>query len=93
MPVVCSSKLQCPYLGQLSTLTDRAVIEWHWPRVPGLTDFKGHMVHSAVWDHDYDYTGKTVAVIGNGSSALRQTADNLHPLSNVDQLQLCCATC
>lgn len=29
------------------------------------------MVHSAVWDHDYDYTDKTVAVIGNGSSAIQ----------------------
>jgi cation diffusion facilitator CzcD-associated flavoprotein CzcO len=29
------------------------------------------MVHSAVWNHDYDYTGKTVAVLGNGSSAIQ----------------------
>jgi cation diffusion facilitator CzcD-associated flavoprotein CzcO len=28
-------------------------------------------MHSAVWDQDYDYTGKRVALIGNGSTALQ----------------------
>lgn len=53
--------------------------EWHWPKVTGLKDFKGHMVHSAVWDHEYDYTGKTVAVLGNGSSAI-QILPSIQPI-------------
>jgi cation diffusion facilitator CzcD-associated flavoprotein CzcO len=37
------------------------------------------MVHSAVWDHDYEYTGKTVAVLGNGSSAI-QIVPSIQPV-------------
>ena len=33
--------------------------------------FKGKLMHSARWDHDYDLTGKRVAVIGGGSSAVQ----------------------
>lgn len=28
-------------------------------------------MHSSAWDADYDLTGKTVAVIGGGSSAVQ----------------------
>lgn len=42
-----------------------------WPAIPGLWDFKGHITHSARWDHDYDYSHKRIAVIGNGSSGIQ----------------------
>jgi cation diffusion facilitator CzcD-associated flavoprotein CzcO len=42
-----------------------------WPKVPGLHDFKGHITHSASWDHSYDYSNKRIAVIGNGSSGIQ----------------------
>ncbi|EGY23248.1 phenylacetone monooxygenase [Verticillium dahliae VdLs.17] len=42
-----------------------------WPEVPGLRDFKGHLTHSAAWEHNYDYAGKRIAVIGNGSSGIQ----------------------
>ena len=38
------------------------------PNIPGLDKFKGPMPHTALWDDDLDPTGKTVALIGNGSS-------------------------
>ncbi len=41
------------------------------PDVPGLEDFEGPAFHSAQWDHDYDLTGKRVAVIGTGASAIQ----------------------
>ncbi|KAI5814907.1 hypothetical protein BZA77DRAFT_317773 [Pyronema omphalodes] len=44
---------------------------WKWPDITGLHDFKGKLIHSAAWDQDYDYTGKRVALIGNGSTALQ----------------------
>ncbi|EXJ67978.1 uncharacterized protein A1O5_08592 [Cladophialophora psammophila CBS 110553] len=53
--------------------------DWHWPDIPGLEKFKGHLCHSAAWDQNYDYTGKTVAVIGNGSSAI-QIVPSLQPI-------------
>jgi cation diffusion facilitator CzcD-associated flavoprotein CzcO len=36
-----------------------------------LSDFKGHVTHSADWDHHYDYSNKRIAVIGNGSSGIQ----------------------
>jgi cation diffusion facilitator CzcD-associated flavoprotein CzcO len=44
---------------------------WKWPDIPGLDTFKGMKMHSATWPDDLDLEGKTVAVIGNGSSAIQ----------------------
>lgn len=41
------------------------------PNIPGLSSFKGKLFHSAQWDHDYDLTGRKVAVIGTGASAIQ----------------------
>lgn len=41
------------------------------PEIPGLDTFKGRVIHSARWDHDYDLRGKRVAVIGTGASAIQ----------------------
>jgi cation diffusion facilitator CzcD-associated flavoprotein CzcO len=41
------------------------------PQLPGLDSFTGHIFHSARWDHSYDLTGKRVAVIGSGASAVQ----------------------
>ncbi|CZR63758.1 related to monooxigenase [Phialocephala subalpina] len=45
--------------------------KWKWPKIQGLEDFKGKLVHSANWDDTYNWEGKKVAVIGNGSSGLQ----------------------
>ncbi|MGE7387716.1 flavin-containing monooxygenase [Streptomyces sp. NPDC004126] len=41
------------------------------PEIPGLAEFPGKVFHSARWDHDYDLTGKRVAVVGTGASAIQ----------------------
>ncbi len=41
------------------------------PRLPGIESFEGAAFHSARWDHGYDLTGKRVAVIGTGASAIQ----------------------
>ncbi|HEX5372983.1 MAG TPA: NAD(P)/FAD-dependent oxidoreductase [Aquabacterium sp.] len=41
------------------------------PNIKGLKDFKGKVMHSAEWDHGYDLTGKKVASIGTGGSAIQ----------------------
>jgi cation diffusion facilitator CzcD-associated flavoprotein CzcO len=41
------------------------------PDIKGMDRFRGKTFHSAWWDHDYDLTGKTVAVIGTGASAIQ----------------------
>ncbi|KAK3301009.1 uncharacterized protein B0H64DRAFT_414697 [Chaetomium fimeti] len=57
---------------------------WKWPEVDGLDAFQGTLIHTAQWPKDFDHTGKTIAVIGNGSSgiqvlpALQPGADKLY---------------
>ncbi|MFC0313502.1 flavin-containing monooxygenase [Gordonia phosphorivorans] len=41
------------------------------PDIEGIDTFAGAMIHSARWDDDYDFTGKRVAVIGTGASAIQ----------------------
>ncbi|MFI0453441.1 flavin-containing monooxygenase [Actinomadura sp. 6N118] len=41
------------------------------PPISGLDTFPGPAFHSAEWDHDLDFTGRHVAVIGNGASAIQ----------------------
>ncbi len=40
----------------------------NWPRFPGMVSYKGRVMHTARWQ-DEDLSGKTVAVIGTGSSS------------------------
>jgi cation diffusion facilitator CzcD-associated flavoprotein CzcO len=48
------------------------------PRIAGLDDFDGPVFHTAQWRHDVDLTGKRVAVIGTGCSAI-QTVPEIQP--------------
>ena len=41
------------------------------PPIPGLETFDGPRFHSARWSHGADLTGKRVAVIGTGASAIQ----------------------
>ena len=41
------------------------------PEIEGIDTFQGEVFHSARWDHDVDLTGKRVAVIGTGASAIQ----------------------
>jgi cation diffusion facilitator CzcD-associated flavoprotein CzcO len=55
------------------------------PAIPGIEQFEGVLFHSAQWNHDYDVTGKRVAVIGTGASAI-QFVPHIQPL--VERLTL-----
>src|SRR5829696_4553789 len=48
-----------------------ALSEPRTPDIEGLERFEGTVFHSARWDHSYDVTGKRVAVIGTGASAIQ----------------------
>jgi cation diffusion facilitator CzcD-associated flavoprotein CzcO len=41
------------------------------PKLPGLETFTGEIFHSARWRHDLDLTGRRVAVVGTGASAVQ----------------------
>jgi len=49
------------------------------PAIPGLDTFAGAVFHSAAWDHGHDLTGRNVAVIGTGASAI-QFVPQIQPL-------------
>ncbi|WP_040510952.1 flavin-containing monooxygenase [Gordonia soli] len=42
-----------------------------YPDIPGIDTYEGKRIHSAAWDHDYDFAGKRVGVIGTGASAVQ----------------------
>lgn len=52
-----------PAVGQLS----RPVV----PAIPGLDGFAGPAFHTARWDDSVDLTGRRVAVVGTGASAIQ----------------------
>ncbi|OAL47737.1 FAD/NAD(P)-binding domain-containing protein [Pyrenochaeta sp. DS3sAY3a] len=37
--------------------------------IPGASNFKGRLFHSAQWDKSFDWKGRNVIIIGNGCSA------------------------
>ncbi|MBP2192723.1 flavin-containing monooxygenase [Nocardia goodfellowii] len=41
------------------------------PELDGMDSFAGAQFHSAQWDHSVDLTGKRVAVVGSGASAVQ----------------------
>ena len=41
----------------------------YYPDWPGLDEFEGPCFHTARWEHQHDLGGKTVAVVGTGSTA------------------------
>lgn len=60
---VVEADVLVPAVGQLS----RPAL----PAIPGLDLFEGPSFHSAQWRHDVDLTGKRVAVLGTGASAIQ----------------------
>jgi cation diffusion facilitator CzcD-associated flavoprotein CzcO len=51
-----------------------AVGQLHQPQIPviaGIERFVGRAFHSARWQHDFDFHGKTAAVVGTGPSAVQ----------------------
>ncbi|GAA3725166.1 flavin-containing monooxygenase [Salinactinospora qingdaonensis] len=62
---------QGSYTAQLLVTGTGYLSEPSVPSIPGIEDFEGTMFHSARWNHDYDLSGKRVAVIGTGASAIQ----------------------
>lgn len=58
-----SADVLVPAVGQLTV----PVI----PELKGLNSFRGPAFHTARWRHDIDLTGKRVAVVGTGASAIQ----------------------
>ena len=59
------------YRARTVVLASGPLPDHEWPDVRGIETYEGHKIHSARWDHDYDFTGKRVAVVGTGASAVQ----------------------
>ena len=57
------------------------------PDIDGIDSFAGEIFHSARWDHDYDLTGKRVAVIGTGASAIQIVPEIAEQVAHLDVYQ------
>jgi cation diffusion facilitator CzcD-associated flavoprotein CzcO len=75
-------------------LTARVVVggfggltEPNWPEIEGLHDFAGTLVHTASWDDDLDLTGRRVAVVGTGASAIQLVPEVAPVAAHVDVFQ------
>jgi cyclohexanone monooxygenase len=57
------------------------------PDIDGIDSFQGEIFHSARWNHDYDLTGKRVAVIGTGASAIQIVPEIAEQTAHLDVYQ------
>jgi cation diffusion facilitator CzcD-associated flavoprotein CzcO len=58
-----------------------------FPDIPGRDTFAGPSWHSARWNHDADLTGRRVAVIGTGASAIQFVPEIARTAAHVDVYQ------
>ncbi|MZR62731.1 NAD(P)/FAD-dependent oxidoreductase [Alcanivorax sp. DP30] len=59
------------FAGRAAIMAQGPLSNCSFPNITGIDDFAGKKIHSARWDHDYDFTGKNVAVIGTGASGIQ----------------------
>jgi cation diffusion facilitator CzcD-associated flavoprotein CzcO len=59
------------YTARFLVVATGALSEPATPDLPGLRGFTGATFHSARWNHDLDLTGRRVAVVGTGASAIQ----------------------
>ncbi|MPM81956.1 putative monooxygenase [bioreactor metagenome] len=45
-----------------------------YPKIAGLQDFEGPVMHSARWDHGVPLDGRRIAIIGNGSTGVQMVS-------------------
>jgi cation diffusion facilitator CzcD-associated flavoprotein CzcO len=57
------------------------------PDLSGLETFAGTVFHSARWDHEHDLSGRRVAVVGTGASAIQFVPEIQPQVSHLDLFQ------
>ncbi|MBC7190791.1 NAD(P)/FAD-dependent oxidoreductase [Marinobacter sp.] len=57
------------------------------PKIPGLNNFAGDVIHPQHWPEDYDYSGKNVVVIGSGATAVTLVPAMTDKAAHVTMLQ------
>ncbi len=57
------------------------------PEIEGIDDFTGEIFHTARWNHEVDLTGKRVAIIGTGASAIQVIPEIVEQVDHLDVYQ------
>jgi cation diffusion facilitator CzcD-associated flavoprotein CzcO len=57
------------------------------PDIDGIDSFAGEVFHSAQWNHDSELSGKRVAVIGTGASAVQIVPEIAEKVAHLDVYQ------
>lgn len=55
-----------------------------FPDIEGLENFAGPVIHTANWDSSFDYSNRTLAVIGNGASGMQLIPNILADVGHID---------
>jgi len=61
--------------------------------IPDVEKYQGKVMHSAGWDHSYDYRGKRVAVIGTGASSMQIVPSIASDVAEIDVYQRTATWC
>jgi len=59
----------------------------YMPNFDGLETFSGRLIHPQHWPEDLDYTGKTIAVVGSGATAITIVPTLAKKAAHVTMLQ------
>lgn len=78
-------QLTCNFLYLCTGYYDYA--SGYTPDWPGVTRFRGTIVHPQKWPEDLDYTGKRVVVIGSGATAITLVPAMAERAAHVTMLQ------
>ncbi|KAH8652290.1 hypothetical protein BX600DRAFT_386917 [Xylariales sp. PMI_506] len=82
--------------GQLKRYKSKFVIlgagyyDYHMPlktEIPGISNFKGKVIHPQFWPQDYDHSDKKIVVIGSGATAITLVPNLSKTAKHVTMLQ------
>jgi cation diffusion facilitator CzcD-associated flavoprotein CzcO len=57
------------------------------PDIAGVDSFQGKVMHTGAWDHSFDLTGKRVAVVGTGATAIQVIPEIVDKVEHLDVYQ------
>lgn len=78
---------QGPFTAKILLNATGALCEPALPDIDGIDDFAGDVFHSARWNADVDLTGKRVALVGTGASAIQIGPEIAPVASHLDVYQ------
>ncbi|MCG8535696.1 MAG: NAD(P)/FAD-dependent oxidoreductase [Pseudomonadales bacterium] len=59
------------YCARATVMASGPLSNCSFPNIEGIDHYQGKKIHSARWDHNYDFKNKKVAVVGTGASAVQ----------------------